>query len=129
MVDTDGHGSRLWAVGTLSLRAHQSEGMLSAENVTVKICNPLPTGGGDVEVRDPTLDVRSDRAPIKIRVSLYEVGWRGISKLAIEAVFFELPEQRIRLFEVQGVAKLPDEIGCLDQPRLEVVRPILIGAV
>src|ERR1700733_5202040 len=60
-----------------------------------------------------------DGVPVKSGKLLDQVGGRRIAVLPVAAEFLELVEQRIGLPRIQGIAKLSDQIGGLNQPRLE----------
>src|SRR5580698_11347299 len=60
-----------------------------------------------------------DGVPVKSGKLLDQVGRRRIAVLPVAAEFLELVEQRIGFPRVQRVAKLPDQIGGLNKPRLE----------
>src|ERR1700722_12253873 len=60
-----------------------------------------------------------DGVPVKSGTLLERVARRRLAVLPVAAEFLELVEQRIGFPRVQRVAKLPDQIGGLNKPRLE----------
>src|ERR1700683_3026518 len=63
--------------------------------------------------------MRRNRVPVKTGKFLDKVGRGGVTELPVAAEFLELVEQRIGLPRIQGIPKLPDQIGGLNQPRLD----------
>src|SRR5450631_2505154 len=106
-----------WSV--LALRTHQPLRALRTQDMMVQVCDPLPAGSRHVQVFYPVLDVHRDAVPEKCRVLFNDVGGRRIAKLPVGADLLELPIQRVCFPRIQGIAELPDEIGGLDQFRLE----------
>ena len=58
----------------LSLRSHEGEGVLSAEYMAVKVGDPLPARRRHVQVRNGLLQVRRDAGPVKVGITLDEIG-------------------------------------------------------
>ena len=85
----------------------------------MEVRDPLPAGRRHIQVFYSVVEVHRDAVPEKRRVLLNNVGRRRIAKLPVGADLFELPIERVCLARVQGIAELPDEIGGLDQSRLQ----------
>src|ERR1700730_18008710 len=92
---------------------------LRAEDVMLQVCDPLPAGSRHVQIFYPVVEVHRDAVPEKRRVPFHNIGGRRIAKLPVGADLLELPIERVCFARIQGIAKLPDEIGGLDQSRLE----------
>jgi hypothetical protein len=103
----------------LALRTHQPLSTLGAEYVMVQVGDPLPAGCRHVQIFYPVVEVHRDAVPKKRRIPFDNVGGRRIAQLPISADLLELPIERVCFSCVQGIAELPDEIGRLDQFRLE----------
>src|SRR6266851_1310159 len=85
----------------------------------VEVRYPLPAGRRHVQIFYPVVEVHRHAVPEKGRVPFNNVGRRRIAELPVGADLLELPIERVCFSRIQGIAKLPDEIGSLDQSRLE----------
>ena len=103
----------------LALRTHQPLRTLCAEYVMVQVGDPLPAGSRHVQIFYPVVEVHRDAVPKKRRVPFNDVGGRRIAKLPVGADLLELPIKRVGFPRIQGITELPDEIGSLDQSRLQ----------
>src|ERR1700733_6496088 len=101
------------------LRAHLPIEVLGVENVIVQVGDPLAPRGRQAQIFHPLLEMSRDRVPVKSGKLLHEVGRGSVTVLPVAAELLELVEQRIGLPRIEGIAKLPDQIGGLNQPRLE----------
>src|SRR5580704_316622 len=101
------------------LRAHLPIEVLGVENVIVQVGDPLAAGGRQAQIFHPLLEMSRDRVPVKSGELLDQVSRSRIAVLPVAAELLELVEQRIGLPRIEGIAKLPDQIGGLNQPRLE----------
>src|SRR5580698_2239071 len=63
--------------------------------------------------------MRRNGVPVECRELLNEVGGRGVAELPVAAELLELVEERVGFPRIQRVSKLPDQIGRLNEPRLE----------
>src|SRR5699024_941835 len=72
------------------LRAGQSDLALRAEDVAVKIRDPLTTACRHVQAIDGALDVRRNHIPVELRIAVDDVGRRFIAELAVDTDFLEL---------------------------------------
>src|SRR5713101_4020606 len=79
----------------------------------VEVRDPLPAGSRHVQIFYPVVEVHRDAVPKKRRVPFNNVGGRRIAKLPVGADLLELPIERVCFPRIQGIAKLPDEIGSL----------------
>ena len=93
--------------------------MLGVENVIVEVGDPLAPGGGEAQIFHPVLEMGRDGVPVKSRKLLDQVGGGGVAELPIAADLLELVEQGIGLSRIERIAKLPDQVGGLNEPRLE----------
>ena len=85
----------------------------------VKVRDPLPAGSGQRQIFHPVLDIHRHAVPEEPRILLHEVGGRFVAELPVAADFLEFVKERIGLLRIERVAELSDEIGGLNQPRLE----------
>src|SRR5882672_1663586 len=99
----------------LTLWPGQIEPALGTKDIAVKTGDPLPPARCDVEVPDGGLDMRRNVVPVKLRISVREIGRRGVAKLPIHSDLFELMVERVRLAQIMRVAELSDEIGSAHQ--------------
>src|SRR5205807_8691854 len=81
-----------------------------AEDIAVKVRNPLASARRHVEIAYCGLNVRCHAVPVELRVAVDDVGGRCIAKLAVHAYFFKLMIEGIGFPDVVGIAELPDEI-------------------
>ena len=83
--------------------------------------DPLPAGGRQAEIFHALFEMHRDSVPIKAWKLLNEVGRRRITELPVAAELLELVEKRVGLPRIQGVPKLPDQVGFTVLPRRWVV--------
>src|SRR5438093_7967436 len=95
----------------LFLRSGKGDLPLRAEDIRIKVGDPLPPAGRDVEVSDRGPNVRIYAVPVELRIEIHQVRRRCVTELPVEPHFLELMEQRTRLSDVMRVSELPDEIG------------------
>src|SRR6202046_975266 len=88
-----------------ALRTRQVQLTLGAENIGIKVCDPLPPARGDIEVSYRHLNLRRDVVPIKLRVLVDDVGGRVVAELFVQTDFFKFVEQRICLSQVIRIAE------------------------
>src|SRR5882724_7033372 len=85
----------------------------------VEVRDPLPAGRRHIQVFYSVVEMHRDAVPEKRRVLLNNVGRRRIAQLAVGTDLLKFPIERVCLARVQGIAELSDEIGSLDQSRLQ----------
>src|SRR6266849_703932 len=85
----------------------------------MEVRDPLPAGRRHIQVFYSVVEVHRDAVPEKRRVPLNNVGRRRIAQLPVGPDLLKFPIERVCLARVQGIAELPDEIGSLDQSRLQ----------
>jgi 5-methyltetrahydropteroyltriglutamate--homocysteine methyltransferase len=110
------------------LRTHQPHGFFRAKHMIVKVRDPLPAGCGQGQIFHPVLDIHRHAVPEKPRILLQEVGRGFVAELPVAADFLEFVKERVGLLRIERVAKLSDEIGGLNQPRLETRFVVAVGA-
>ena len=59
------------------------------------------------------------RVPIEPRILLDQVGGGFVAELPIAADFLEFVEESVGLLRIERIAELADEVGGLDEPRLQ----------
>src|ERR1700684_4024479 len=99
----------------LQLRARQVQLALCAENIGVKVCDPLASARRDVEVVYRHLNLRSDVVPVELRVLVDDVCGRIVAELLVQTDFLKFVEQCVCLSQVIGIAELTYEIGSAQQ--------------
>src|SRR5258707_1704412 len=92
----------------------------------VEVGDPLPAGSRHIQVFHAVVEMHRDAVPKKSRVLLDDVGGRRIPKLPIGTDLLKLPIESVCFPRIQGIAKLPDEIGSLDQSRLKTASLLAI---
>src|SRR6266481_2967851 len=110
----------------LFLRSGKGDLPLGTEDVRIKVRDPLPAAGRDVEVADCGPNVRIYAFPVELRIEIHQVRRLCVTELPVESHFLEFMEQRTRLSNVMRVSELPDEIGRAQERAFFVIR-ILIG--
>src|SRR5882672_9612202 len=85
----------------------------------MEVRDPLPAGRRHIQVFYSVVEMHRDAVPEKRRVLLNNVGRRRIAQLPVGTDLLKFPIERVCLARVQGIAKLPDEVGGLDQSRLQ----------
>src|ERR1700685_2273345 len=73
---------------SLPLRSRKRDVAFGAEDVAIKVRNPLASARGPVEITYFGLDMRRHAVPVELRVAVDDVGGRIIAKLAIDADLF-----------------------------------------
>ena len=88
-----------------------------AEDIPIQARNPMPSARRHVEIAYFRLNMGRYTVPIKLRVSIDDVGGRFITKLPIHSDLFKLVEKGVCFSNVVGVAKLPNEVCCSNDRR------------
>jgi hypothetical protein len=100
---------------------------LGTKNIAVKICDPLPSARGDVEVADGALDVCRDAAPVEFRITIGQISRRGVTELPVHADFFKFVKKGIGFTKVMRIAELADQIGGTHQHAFFVTTVVSVG--
>src|SRR5882762_5377035 len=87
----------------------------------VEIGYPLPARSRHIQIFYYVFEVHRDAVPKKGRISVNNIGRRRIAELTIHADLFKFAKKRVGFALIHRIAKLADEIGSLDQFRLEAL--------
>src|SRR5215469_11780024 len=117
--------SRRWPAArcgraTSFLRSPERNVAFGAKNIGVGIGDPLPAVRRDVEIANGGLNVWRHAVPVELRIFVDDVGGAVVAELAVEAGFFELVIERVRLADIMRIAELSDQVGGSQQGSLLV---------
>src|SRR4029079_18034717 len=100
------------------LGTREAQFTFSPEYVAVEGCHPLAPARCELEITYRGLDLWSDRVPVELRIFVDDVRRRVVTELLVETDLFKFVEQGIGLFQVAGIAELPDQVGRPQQQAL-----------